>query len=226
MSRYTTELRFICEHFAGLEFSTGYSNIEQVLNHCWDKIFDFDFPIFDEDYRQPLCIKILRHYYTREIGEETYALWKLRLNDRLNMIMPYYNKLYEAWKEDFNPRYNVDLTRKHTLNRNEGTEGKQKAETSANNTNKDLYSDTPQGSLQNVDNETYLTNARKTTDNAESSTNNEYEQNIITTDNYIEELTGVQNVSTAEMLVEYKKALLNIDKMVIDDLNNLFMLIW
>ena len=97
MSKYTTQLRYICEHFAGLEHSVGYKDIEQVIENSWQQIFDFDFPIFDETYRKPLCVKILKHFYTREIGEEVYSLWKLRLNDRLNVIMPYYNKLDEAW---------------------------------------------------------------------------------------------------------------------------------
>ena len=49
-------------------------------------IFDFDFPIFDEDYKIPLEKKILRHYYLREIGFETLGVWKLKLNDKLNEI--------------------------------------------------------------------------------------------------------------------------------------------
>ena len=113
MSKYTTEVRYVCEFFAGNTESAGYSSIEEILEKSYNKIFDFKFPIFDENYRKPLCIKILKHYYTREICEETVGLWKLRLNTRMNEIMPYYNKLYEAWAENFNPLYDTDLTRKH-----------------------------------------------------------------------------------------------------------------
>ena len=96
MSKYTTEVRFICENYAGLDASVGYNDVDKILNKTWDKIFDFDFPIFDNDYRSVLCIKILKHYYTREIGFETVGLWKLKLNMMMNEIMPYYNKLYES----------------------------------------------------------------------------------------------------------------------------------
>ena len=227
MSKYTTEVRFICEVNAGKTESVGYSNIDDVLEESWNKIFDFNFPIFDENYRKPLCIKILKHYYTREIGEETVGLWKLRLNARMNEIMPYYNKLYEAWAKDFNPLFDTDLTRKHTLERIGNTEGKQKTETESNGTNRNLYSDTPQGSLQNIDNETYLTNARKITDNENVKGVNDYTQDIKSTDDYIESVTGkTGGVSYSKMLGEYKEALINIDMMVIDELNNLFMLIW
>lgn len=96
MSKYTTELRYICEVNAGETESAGYNDVQEVINNSWDKIFSFDFPIFDENYREGLCKKIIKHYYTREIAEETYGLWKLRLDARMNEIMPYFNKLYES----------------------------------------------------------------------------------------------------------------------------------
>lgn len=96
MSKYTTELRYICEVNAGETESTGYNDVQEVIDNSWDKIFSFDFPIFDENYREGLCKKIIKHYYTREIAEETYGLWKLRLDARMNEIMPYFNKLYES----------------------------------------------------------------------------------------------------------------------------------
>lgn len=123
MSKFTTEVRFICETANGLTESQGFTSIQNILSTAAPTVFDFDFPIFDENYRLPLEIKILRHYYTREICEETVGLWKLRLADRLNMIMPYYNKLYESELLKFNPFYDVDLTTIHKkdFNGNEDT---------------------------------------------------------------------------------------------------------
>lgn len=114
MSKYTTEIRYICETAAGLTESAGYSQVNQILQTAAPNIFNFNFPIFDETYRLPLEIKILRHYYTKEICEETVGLWKLRLEDRMNMIMPYYNQLYQSALLEFNPLYDVDITRDHT----------------------------------------------------------------------------------------------------------------
>lgn len=113
MSKYTTEVRFICEQAIGLTESAGYSSIKNVLSQAAPKVFDFEFPIFDEAYRLPLETKILRHFYTREICEETVGLWKLRLEDRMNTIMPYYNQLYKSELLEFNPLYDVDITRDH-----------------------------------------------------------------------------------------------------------------
>lgn len=113
MSKYTTEVRFLCETEAGLTESRGFNSIDSILQEAAPKIFNFDFPIFDETYRLPLEIKILRYYYTREICEETVGLWKLRLQNKLNLIMPYYNQLYESELIKFNPLYDVDLTTDH-----------------------------------------------------------------------------------------------------------------
>lgn len=112
MSKYTTEVRYICEVNSGLNESVGYSKIDEVITNAIPKIFDFSFPIFDENYRAVLEKKILKHYYTREICEETVGLWKLRLDTRLNEIMPYYNKLYQSELLEFNPLYTSNLTRK------------------------------------------------------------------------------------------------------------------
>ena len=110
MSKYTTEVRYICEQAAGLVDSVGYEGIDEVLDKARGKVFDFDFPIFDENYRVTLENKILKHYYTREIGVETVGLWKHFLCTRMNEIMPYYNQMYKSTLINFNPMYDVDLT--------------------------------------------------------------------------------------------------------------------
>ena len=110
MSKYTTELRFLCESLTGHDESEDYSSIDEIIEDALPIIFSFDFPIFDEEYREVLETKILRHYYTREIGCETYGLWKLRLQTKLNEIMPYYNKLYESELLKYDPLRDVDMT--------------------------------------------------------------------------------------------------------------------
>lgn len=196
MSKYTTEVRFICETAAGLRESEGFSSVNTILQKAVSNVFDFDFPIFDEAYRNVLETKILRHYYTREIGMETVGLWKLKLETKLTEIMPFYNQLYKSELLTFNPFYDVDLTRDHKLTREETAKQKgtvntsedsntdenttqdTTSDTTINNTtgstseenagaskqHYDKYSDTPQGSLTNVQNDTYLTNARMVTD--------------------------------------------------------------
>lgn len=272
MSKYTTQVRFICETAAGLSESEGQTSVKQIIAAAIPSVFDFDFPIFDESYRNVLETKILKHYYTREIGLETVGLWKLKLDTKLNEIMPFYNQLYKSELIEFNPMYDVDLTRDHTLNRseqteqtgtetadatkngtvdtitsgtktgtsrenidvseNQETEQNSKSDTDIKNTtgstseetatgtktHYDKYSDTPQGSLQNVQNDTYLTNARMVNDNdtqtgkttvsgsdtstgsttADTSTTTNSTSETAHTSNTTDETSGTQNTTSAD----------------------------
>lgn len=243
MSKYTTEVRFICENYAGLTESVGYSQVENILSETWNKVFDFDFPIFDEDYRSVLCKKILKHYYTREIGFETVALWKLKLSMMMNEIMPYYNQLYESTLIKYNPLTDADYTKTHE---GEGAGVAKEVDNStgdsntnySDNTNQttwDVYSDTPQGALVNVENNTYLTNARKVTNDVTRTGNNnrEYKEDATTdrnysnTDEYIDHVVGkFPGKSYPTLIREFRNSILNIDVDIIGELSDLFIKLW
>ena len=211
MSKYTTELRFVCETAVGYEESQGYDRVEDIIQAAIPIIFNFDFPIFDENYRNVLCTKIIKHYYTREISEETLGLWRLRLNAKMNEIMPYYNKLYEAWSNEFNPLYDTDITTNHQLDRNNQQTG--------DSTVYDLYSDTPRGALSGLANQNYITSANTSTTDATT--------NITSTDQYIEKITGKRGgQSYSQLLGEFRDNLINIDMMVISELSVLFFQLW
>ena len=109
MSKYTTELRYICEEQAGKDESVDYNSISEVIAAARPKIFNFDYPYYSEDQKQRTEENILRHFYTMEIGEETYGLWKLRLEDRMNQIMPYYVGLFNSVALEYDPLIDVDL---------------------------------------------------------------------------------------------------------------------
>ena len=83
MSKYTTEVRYICEQKSELEESKGFTSVDDVINKSWNKIFTTNVNFFDENYKQVICKKILKHYYMREIGCETVGLWMLWMNTRL-----------------------------------------------------------------------------------------------------------------------------------------------
>lgn len=242
MSKYTTELRFICESKAGLSDSVGFNQIDDVISNSWNKIFD-NFPIFDESYRSVLCSKILKHYYTREISAETVGLWQLWLNTRMGEIMPYYNKLYESALLEFDPFKDTNYSRNHGGTFTGDTVRNGRSEIDVNNSvsstgtsnSKNLFSDTPQGAITNIENESYLTNATliKDTDtnttntDGNSTTQNTETTGITNTDNWIETIVGKQStVSYSKLLQEFRDTFLNIDVMIINDLSDLFMNLW
>ena len=94
MSYYTTEVRSLCESFGG--YAEGVRGIDEQIDKARKTIFDFDYPVFSEEYRGYLEKKILKHYYFREIGAETFGMWQVQLSTKLNEIMPYYNQLYKS----------------------------------------------------------------------------------------------------------------------------------
>ena len=104
MSNFTTQVRYLCESFGGT--ARGVREIDKQIHQANKTIFDFDYPIFNETYRPILQDKIIRHYYMREIGCETFGLWQLMLCDKLNEIMPYYNQLYNSQLLEIEPLIN------------------------------------------------------------------------------------------------------------------------
>lgn len=255
MSKYTTEVRYICEVNSGLTEGS----VADYIANSWKKIFDFEFPIWDEDYRSVLCTKILKHYYTREIGLETVGLWKLKLETKLNEIMPYYNELYESTTFKYNPLYDADYykTTKGTdvgeNNRagqsntvNNGTNNTvydESGESSGENKRVNKFSDTPQGGLIGIENDEYLTNATiEGNEGKNSYSKNGHNLNTVngsvagtesetgnfnTTKDYIDHVFGkFPGRSYAKDIREYRENLLNIDMQIIDELKDLFMLLW
>lgn len=242
MSKYTTEVRFICEVNSGLKESQGYSGIKDIIEQARPKIFNFDYPMFDASYKAVLETKILRHYYTREICEETVGLWKLRLETKLNEIMPYYNKLYQSELLEFNPMYTHNLTREHdTVVDNTGNstgtiDSTINGASSGTNSTKssELYSDTPQGSIQNLEDKSYLTNATinddlATTGSTSSNTSaiasgeQKAEKSI---ENYLEKVVGFDGANPSKMLKDFRSTFLNIDLMILKAVEDLFFGLW
>ena len=251
MSKYTTQVRFICEQKAGLTESVGADDIDDVIAASWDQIFTKDVEFFDADYKEELCCKILRHYYLREIGSETAGVWIFWMNTVLSEIMPYYNKLYSSALLELDPFHDTDYTRSGTRAgtqdektessyTDEGANTAQSATSdSGNRTAYDLYSDTPQGALTGVENQTYLTDARKNTDTVSNSgqvtssgTETKTGERTDTktagnAENYFERIAGkMSSTPYSELLQKYRDTFLNIDMMVIKEFDDCFMKLW
>ena len=187
--------------------------------------FDFglkSYPIFDENYRDTLNNNILNHYFENEIGFETANLFKFYLNQKMNEIMPYYNTLYENQNKILDSMFdNVDIKEEFIRNTNSNAN----STSASNSNNKNLFQDTPQGKLDttDIDNQEWATNIsfNKGTINDSSNTTGTSDEN------YIKHIKGNNgNKYKVEMLSTIKNNLLNIDMLIINDLNELFMQIF
>lgn len=134
LATYTVEVRRICQAIAEQNKIQTFDDVERMIKIAYPSIFSDYIPFFDESYKAVLCTKILRHYYTREIGLETVGLWKLKLNTKMAEIMPYYNQLYQSELLKFDPLKNTQYSvkSKRTFDGKNVLDGIQKTDTNSN----------------------------------------------------------------------------------------------
>lgn len=187
-----------------------------------DNNFDFgltSYPIFDENYRNTLNSKILNHYYFNEIGQETAEMFKFMLNQKMNEIMDYYNELYNERLTILNKlSSNVNLTESFERD----TSNETSSTSTSSNDGKNLFQDTPQGKIfqTDIDEQNYATNVNMSRNNIEDSSS----ATGSGVENYIKTIVGNNgNKYNYEILKELKDNFINIDMMIINDLNELFM---
>lgn len=181
-----------------------------------------DYPIFDENYRTILNNNIINHYYMNEIAFETAQLFKFYLNQKMNEIMPYYNNLYKAQKDIIDNYFdNVDI--KETSNRN--ITSNTTSNSNSNSDSRNLYQDTPSSKLNfnDLENQKWATSYTMN----KSQVNDNSSGNGKSIDNYEKILVGNNGGKyKIELLQDIKNNLMNIDLMIINDLNELFMQIY
>ena len=210
MSSYTLELRHLHETY-------------KVFN------FDYDFYTDSDVIKSNFEKKFIDEYYFNEIGMETVARFQHRLKTRLNKIMPYYKQLYqtELRSKDIDFMLNKDLV--ETFERSLESDSNSLNDLTVNNTgvNDNLESNIENGNASlDLDNGS-LTNVSKSTltDNTNSSSiiNDKTSQNETT------RFTSQGNIgitSSAELLEKWRKVLINIDELIINECSDLFMMVY
>lgn len=199
---------------------------KEQIEYARPKIFDFDYPFFDENKKAEFETQFIKHFFMYDLGLETPALWEFRLDEVMNLIMPYYNQLYESTlltieplrnyvmdetftrevNDENNATNNIDTTATNTRDTTTAVTGSETAKktgddsteyntttttqstsertlTSTDNKS-ELYSDTPQGVLADLDYATALNN-----------TNDSLNQSDDTTQNGSDKKTGTDTVT-------------------------------
>jgi len=169
--------------------------------------------------KERLANKIYNHYFMREIGFETPALFRQRVKATMQELMEEYLPLIYSAAIAYDPLVNVDYT--ETFNQ----QGESQSNSTSNNNGSGLTvnSDTPQGQI----NKHAILNG----DYASSTTANETENQISdnsnsnSAENYTKNVKGNSGVSaTAQKMIEqYRDNIRAIDKEIINKLEPLFM---
>ena len=153
--------------------------------------------------KEKLADKIINHFYTREIGLETPALFKLKLKAMMNEIMEEYLPVIYSTAIEYDPLINVNYS--ETYMGNDSTTG----------SGLSVSSDTPQGE---IDKDEILAGKYASSTGANEST-------ATGTQSYTKHVEGNSGVSaTAQrMIMQYRENIRTTTKDIIDKLEPLFM---
>ena len=183
--------------------------IQEILSNNVN-IFDFDYSFYNESYKKGFEKKFLDRFLFDEIGAETVARFKHNLRTTLNEIMPYYTHLYETTIYEYNPILNYDL--QEVIIRDVSNEQEEEGTTTDSNKNYD----TP-------------INFNGNYKNSPSNINDNENTNNITRKGLVSELHkrntkgNIGVMTTQDLIMKERDIIINIDKLILDELNILFM---
>ena len=223
MSKYTISFYDLDKELNGNDYLTS---IDDRLDKLRAKIFDFNYTKLDDATKKRLEIAILKHYYLRDFAFESVGIMKLKLNDRLNLIMPRYERLYDYQDGEIKPFINSYLEETGT---NEGTNTNTTNATSNVNNSNDVVntqSDTPQGILEDLKEGNYASYC--TVENNAGSTTSSDNSNVNATSNtnYNRTQQGLSGMTQAEAFRNYFDNLISIDEQIVYEMSDLFLVIW
>lgn len=228
MSKYTIQLRKLFEPF---ENEHSLYTREQV--ESWFKDYELSNYLTTEQInviennniwsKDKLAKKIVNHYYMREIGFETPALFKHYAKVTMQEIMERYLPLIYSANINYDPLINVDYSEKFIRTADSTNQGISTSNSNSNGLT--INSDTPQKRINKEEilsgkfasstsaNETELNDSTNT--NTSGVTNEEYTKNV----------KGNSGVSaTAQKMIEqFRDNIIAIDSQIIEELNELFM---
>ena len=220
MAKYTMELR---ELFTPIKFNPPLFTRDDVEG--WFKDYELTDYLTQEQIevitdagiwnKDKLAKKIVNHYYMRELGQETIALFKHYAKVTMDEIMEEYLPLIYSSSINYDPLVNVDYTETFSRTANIDSEG------NSNSSGLGVMSDTPQGQISKeaILGGSYASSTSANENEVTSSSGSE------TTEDYTKHMKGNSGVSaTAQKMIEqYRDNIRAIDKEIIEKLEPLFM---
>ena len=225
--------------------------IAEMMNNPLTPVFPSDYPFYcdDEQCRKDFEETFILYYLTNEIGYESPYLFNQKLLGKLKLIMPYYEQLYQTeWTRlDKDMMNQKDLTDKTTHTLTQSLKGTQQSE-QTNQTTDSLNansSSTTDGKASNLSDGVssaaleggYLTSVTQSSDEVTGSNQSESNSSSSlshTTDNHtiLEETTIIEShgdvgiQTPAYAIAEWRKIIININHLIIEDCRDLFMKIY
>ena len=196
-------------------------------------IFDFEYPLTSKINKVDFEKMILNNFLDRRIGLETVTAFKIKLDVKLNEIMPIYNKMFEmldGWDifSDGEETNRIINDSRNIENTNNGTTSTTTNATTTNSIVKDIRkSDTPENELEDVQNGSYVSNYEYNQNNGTSTDNSTNSGTSQNTQNTTNEGTLEERIikSSKDKIKDYNDFITNrkhIYSMIFKDLECLF----
>ena len=199
--------------------------LRQVLTT--HKIFK-DYPIFDEKYRTTFESNFINYFLFEEIAHETIELFIHRLNTRLNIIMPFYNKLFLSQQLEQRILDNYDVVESfEKLKSNDiKSTSNLKNDIDVSSTSRDLYKDAPKTRV-DISDFDVVTNLNKNISNNNSNSTSSQFNDVKDNENekWTRTMKGNIGIQTdADAIMKYESSLRNITLEIFEkELSQLFM---
>ena len=206
------------------------------------------YPIFDESHRAKLNEKIVAHYALREIGSETPQMFVFYLGRTMREQMDYFNQLYVSARHKFDPFITSDVRQEmdstsvnESSGESNGTQSNEStsnstSDTTADNSSMTFNSEFPQTRIDDF--RQYATSASQTDSKGNTHTSTSQDSTATATSrsntdyahssdkgNSVSHTVGTSG-SQSQLLQDWRNTMLNIDLMVINSLEDLFLGVW
>ena len=225
MATYTMELRKVIDYYGRDEVESWFSSYELSDFLTPEQIAQIQ--KYNVWTKEKLAKQIVDHYYMREIGFETPALFAHYAKVTMNEIMgSYLLKIYTQFLE-YDPLSSVDYTEEYTREIEGNSEGSSNSNSKNSAEGFNINNDTPQRRItkQDLNSGIYAssTNQSETSSEIQDSTNTEATSKTI--EKYTHTMKGDNGVIvTNQYLVrEFREIATNFNLEIINDLNKLFM---
>ena len=228
MARYTVQLRKIIETVGEDQVLKWFQDYDLTNYLTFEEIK----VITDAGTWSParLAQKILDHYYMHEIGSETVGLFKHRVKVAMQEIMEEKLPLIYSAALKYNPLTNVNYTETYTGENTTSNTSSSDTTATSNSTGLNVNSDTPQGQInkESILNGNYASSTSANEIDDTANTQSSGESSGTGTQVYTKHFEGNQGISATyqKMIQQYRDNIRAIDREIIEDLRDLFMIIY
>lgn len=220
MASYTIELRKVCELYGRDTVENWFKNYDLQNYLTSSQIESIEKAgLWNKD---KLAQKIVDHYYMREIGAETPALFAHFAKVKMQEIMEDYLPVIYSNSIEFDPLVNVDFY--ETFEREIEGSAENKGKSNSNSESLSIANNTPQTNITKQELESGIYASSVNQGDIKDLTETESEGSSNSKEVYTKHQKGNSGISTtAQALIkQYRETIRAVDREIIEELNILF----